>query len=250
MQFTDKMMKVIPSYFRSVLCRGSRYQKKFIFLAIAITVMLIVTVVLRNQRQKSQKNVPHVNRRVSIIGSDLQENRVIDQHTVNVPLSVYPSSMTSQSHQKMSIKQVAPERPLNSNEEETIIHQGQGECLWVNRTKDEPPYFLTAVVLLRIYKEDLANLTTREMKQWLEYLRYAGVEHVYLYDAFVTEDEAQKDKLEPFFRDKFITYVDWHEHNPHTLPMQTRGYQDCLDRFGSESTWQTAIDIDEYPFSP
>ena len=32
--------------------------------------------------------------------------------------------------------------------------------------------------------------------------------------------------------------------------MKTDGYQDCLDRFGSESTWQVAIDIDDYPFSP
>ena len=103
--------------------------------------------------------------------------------------------------------------------------------------KNEPPYFLTAFVLLRIFKESekRANLTSREMKQWLEYLRYSGVEHVYLYNAFVTEDESQKDELEPFFKDKFITYVDWHEHNPHTLPMKTDGYQDCLDRFGSEA---------------
>ena len=72
----------------------------------------------------------------------------------------------------------------------------------------------------------------------------------YLYDAYVTENEQQKDELEPFIKDYFVTYTDWHEYNPHTLPMKTHCYQDCLDRFGSETAWQAAIDIDEYPFSP
>ena len=201
-QSIDKMLKVIPRTLRCVLCRRNRYQKKFVFLAIAITVMLIVTIVLQNQWQDSRENVvTHVNRRFSM-SSDIQENQVIDQRTVEVLLSVNASSMIDQSHQKMSIEQVPPERPLNSNKEETIFHHG--ECLWVNRTKDEPPYFHTALVMLRIFKESekRANLTTREMRQWLEYLRYAGVEHVY---AFVIEDEAQKDKLELFFQDKFIT---------------------------------------------
>ena len=242
------MLKSIPSKVRSVLCRRNRYQKKFVFLALAIMAMLVITIVLGNRWQVSHENTGgHV--KYSIISSELLDNQVLDHHAADLQLSVNPSSMISQSHQKMSVNQVAPRKPLNSNKEETVIQQ---ECLWVNRTKDEPPYFLTALVLLRITKESekRSNLTTREMKQWLEYLRYAGVEHVYLYDAFVTEDEAQKDKLEPFFQDKFITYVDWHEHNPYTIPMQIKGYQDCLDRFGSESTWQTALDIDEYPFSP
>ena len=73
---------------------------------------------------------------------------------------------------------------------------------------------------------------------------------MYLYDAWVTEDESQIEELEPFINDKFVTYTDWHEHNLYTLPMQTKCYQDCLDRFGLESTWQAAIDIDEYPFAP
>ena len=125
------------------------------------------------------------------------------------------------------------------------------DCLWVNRTKSEPSYFLTAVVLLRIYKNDKANLTTRELKQWLEYMRYIGVEHVYLYDAFYTEDESQADALKLFLQDKYVTYTDWHEHNPYTISgTQVSAYQNCIGRFGSQSTWQTAIDIDEYPFSP
>ena len=126
-------------------------------------------------------------------------------------------------------------------------------CRWVNRTQVKPRYFLTAVVLLRIYKDSAAraNLTTRELKQWLQYMKYIGVEHVYLYDAFYNEDEAQAKYLNVYLRENYVTYIDWHMHNPYTISgTQVTAYQHCIDNFGSESTWQTAIDIDEYPFSP
>ena len=126
------------------------------------------------------------------------------------------------------------------------------DCLWANRTiLPKPHYFLSAVVLLRIYKEDKAKLSTRELKQWLEYMRYSGVEHVYLYDAFVNEDEAQMSEIKLFLQDNYVTYIDWHVHNPYTISgTQVSAYQHCIDHFGQENTWQTAIDIDEYPFSP
>ena len=125
-------------------------------------------------------------------------------------------------------------------------------CRWVNRTEaNKPRYFLTAVVLLRIYKDDKAKLTTRELKQWLQYMKYIGVEHVYLYDAFYNEEEAQAKYLDVYLRENYVTYIDWHMHNPYTISgTQVTAYQHCIDNFGSESTWQTAIDIDEYPFSP
>ena len=129
--------------------------------------------------------------------------------------------------------------------------QSDMDCLWVNRTMPKSRYFLTAVVLLRIYKDDKANLTTRELKQWLEYMRYIGVEHVYLYDAFVTEDEAQMSEIKLFLQDDYITYIDWHVHNPYSISgTQVSAYQHSINHFGQEATWQTAIDIDEYPFSP
>lgn len=125
------------------------------------------------------------------------------------------------------------------------------ECAsWFTTTRSQP-YYLTAVLLMRIYETDKAKLTTRELKQWLLYLRYTGVEHVYLYDAFMTADESQKDHLTSFFQDSFITYVDWHTHNPYTIDgTQVTAYQHCIDNYGRGSQWQVAIDIDEYPFSP
>ena len=114
------------------------------------------------------------------------------------------------------------------------------------------PYFLTAVLLVRIYVKDLAQLTTREMRQWLYYLRYAGFEHVYVYDAFVFKEESQVQALKLLIDEGFVTYVDWsHRAFPYSISgTQHSAYQDCIHKFGRESMWQAAIDIDEYPFSP
>lgn len=137
---------------------------------------------------------------------------------------------------------------LNKNASNTS--KENGGCLeWVQRAP-KPPYFLTVVLLVRIYKEDKAKLTTKEMKEWLQYLRYAGVEHVYIYDAWVYEQESQLSMLKAFEEDGYITYVDWHTHNPYTISgTQVAAYQNCIEKYSHETAWQAAIDIDEYPFS-
>lgn len=114
------------------------------------------------------------------------------------------------------------------------------------------PFNLTAVLLVRIYVKDLAQLTTRELRQWLYYLQYAGFEHVYIYDAFVIKNESQAQALKSLIDQGFVTYVDWsHKASPYSIDgTQHSAYQDCINRFGRESIWQAAIDIDEYPFSP
>ena len=146
----------------------------------------------------------------------------------------------------------------------SALHEGH-EGVWVNSTTNpsdqsclewvkrapKPPYFLTAVLLMRIYVKDRAKLTTKELKMWLQYLRYAGVEHVYVYDAWVHENESQSENLKLFKDDGYITYIDWHTHNPYTvMKTQVPAYQNCIDNYKDETEWQTAIDMDEYPFSP
>lgn len=116
----------------------------------------------------------------------------------------------------------------------------------------KPPYFLTAVLLVRIYIKDRAQLSSREMLQWLMYLRYAGVEHVYVYDAYVFTNESQRDALTPLIDEEYVTYIDWHHH---AFPFSSYGtqmaaYHDCNVKWGKISMWRIATDIDEYPFSP
>ena len=126
-------------------------------------------------------------------------------------------------------------------------------CLsWCNKTNTGGRYFLSAVLLVRIYSSDLAKLSTRELMQWLYYLKYAGFEHVYVYDAYVFKKESQKSALEFLIREDFVTYVDWsHKAYPYSVTgTQESAYQHCLKNWGGESKWQASIDIDEYPFCP
>ena len=127
------------------------------------------------------------------------------------------------------------------------------QCLsWCNQANTGGRYFLSAVLLVRIYSSDLAKLSTRELMQWLYYLKYAGFEHVYVYDAYVFNHESQKNALEFLIKEGFITYVDWsHKAYPYSITgTQESAYQHCLDNWGNQSEWQASIDIDEYPFCP
>ena len=45
--------------------------------------------------------------------------------------------------------------------------------------------------------------------------RYAGVEHVYVYDLWTLPGESQKEQLEVFVREGFVTY--FYRHTRHTL---------------------------------
>ena len=117
-------------------------------------------------------------------------------------------------------------------------------------------YFLTAVVMTRIYANDINNFTSNELIQWLQFMSYAGVEHVYLYDAYFYQNESQREAVNCFVKSGFVSYIDWH-HKAVDNDRQHRGvatqqpaYQHCLETFGHQFVWQTATDIDEYPYCP
>ena len=159
---------------------------------------------------------------------------------------------------KSGNRSIAKNKPTNSTDvyqpvrvsDLGVVENHSSDCNWANFTVSGPPYFLTAVFIVRIYEKDLSELTTAEIKQWLVYLRYAGVEHVYLYDLWYLPGESQREALDVFIREGFLTYTDWHKYNPYVRKRsQLPAYQHCIDHFGKESEWQAAIDIDEYPFS-
>lgn len=125
------------------------------------------------------------------------------------------------------------------------------DCDWVNFKVKGPPYFLTVVFTVRIYESDKSQLKSTHLKQWLTYLHYAGVEHIYLYDLWYLPGESQREELDYFIREGFLTYTDRHDLNPFVRDKSLiPSLQQCIDEFGNETTWQAAIDIDEYPFSP
>ena len=124
------------------------------------------------------------------------------------------------------------------------------EKMEMDSTADQPKFYLTAVLFVRIYEHDKANLTTRDLLQWIKYYLYIGVDHIYIYDSYVIEKESQKEYLAEYIKSGIVTYLDWHEKNPYTMSIQVQAYQNAIDKYKDDTVWQMAFDIDEYPYSP
>ncbi|CAC5416933.1 unnamed protein product [Mytilus coruscus] len=110
--------------------------------------------------------------------------------------------------------------------------------------------YLAAVILVRLYKEDKAKLTRLELKQWIEYMLYAGVRCIYLYDHFMFKNES----LQQWCNEKFpniVVYHEWKAQIPYSITRtQVTAYKHALLSYGNISEWQIAFDMDEYPFMP
>jgi hypothetical protein len=69
-----------------------------------------------------------------------------------------------------------------------------------------------AVFFIRLYKGDIATLGRKELLEWLEYMRYAGVGHFYMYDCYVdraTESLEHDSMMKQFYISGDVTYIDW-----------------------------------------
>lgn len=70
-------------------------------------------------------------------------------------------------------------------------------------------YYLTGVVMIRVFAADKSNWTTRDLIEWIKYVQYAGIEHLYIYDNFFSADEKQEPYLQDFIQSGYVTYIDW-----------------------------------------
>jgi len=107
---------------------------------------------------------------------------------------------------------------------------------------------------VRIYDEDEARWTVRELKQWLHYMLLAGVEHFYVCDHYANESERLDGALRRYIDAGLVTYIPWGKNSAagggSPLRAQIRCYQRLVTRYRRRHRWQIAVDIDEYPFSP
>ncbi|KAL3696902.1 hypothetical protein R1sor_010978 [Riccia sorocarpa] len=118
---------------------------------------------------------------------------------------------------------------------------------------DGETFFLAAVIVNRVFKEDLFEITYYECKQWIEYMLYAGVEHIYWYDTAHGEGESQESHLREYVERGILTYHRFQ----HLFPgiagyhvQQIHSYEHFLSNYGSKMKWAVEDDIDEYPFMP
>lgn len=79
----------------------------------------------------------------------------------------------------------------------------------------------------------------RYFKEWIEYHRMLGVDHIYLYNNFSTDDYATV--LKPYIDEGYVTLTDW----PYELS-QIPAYQHCYEHFKDDTFWLMFLDLDEF----
>mmetsp|Transcript_31672 Transcript_31672/g.49582 ORF Transcript_31672/g.49582 Transcript_31672/m.49582 type:complete len:397 (+) Transcript_31672:159-1349(+) len=114
-----------------------------------------------------------------------------------------------------------------------------------NKTKQRK-YALSAIVVLRVnFPEDRLRNSFREVREWMEWLFYSGVDHVYVYDNWQFEEERILHCLKPYIDGGFVTYHDWGKKNHHKSQMPAQEH--WLTHHRNEVEWQLQADYDEYP---
>ncbi|CAI5516658.1 unnamed protein product [Closterium sp. Naga37s-1] len=91
--------------------------------------------------------------------------------------------------------------------------------------------------------------------QWMEYMRYAGTEHVFWYDCAASDAESQAAALSVYVRAGLLTYHRLHQIAPPPAGANYHFDQDSslshfLQHHRHESKWVAFADVDEYIFMP
>ena len=107
-------------------------------------------------------------------------------------------------------------------------------------------YQLAEVLQVRIYSEDRAQWSLAELKQWMHYMFWGGVEHIYLCDHYKYEYEMLNRPLQLYIDLGLLTYIP--KHLPRkAMSAQVECYQYVINKYKQVTTWQMAVDMDEYP---
>ena len=108
-------------------------------------------------------------------------------------------------------------------------------------------FYLAVALQVRIYNIDKAKLTLNELKQWIHYVLWAGVEHIFLCDHYKYKNETLRSSLHKYINSKLVTYLPW-KIPRNAIKAKVRCYQYIIDNYKSKTQWQMAIDMDEYPY--
>ena len=121
----------------------------------------------------------------------------------------------------------------------------------------DPQYYVTAVIRVRLYKEDKAKWTIAELKQWLHYQFWAGAEHIYVCNHFLKRSERLEIPLKKYINLGLVTLIPWvhmwsapgsKNYWSHNTRNQQACYNHVAFKYGNHSVWQYNFDMDENPY--
>jgi hypothetical protein len=102
-----------------------------------------------------------------------------------------------------------------------------------------------ACAMFRIWPGDEFSMSYLDLLDWLGYVRWSGVKHIFLYDNCHVDSECQTNASAL----PYVTYIKWQ--SAHYASAQTSAIEHCLSnvRLTAPDAWALLCDIDEYPFS-
>mmetsp|Transcript_317 Transcript_317/g.447 ORF Transcript_317/g.447 Transcript_317/m.447 type:complete len:300 (+) Transcript_317:121-1020(+) len=103
---------------------------------------------------------------------------------------------------------------------------------------------LSAVLLFRLFHGDSLRFTVNDLHHWLDYMRFAGIDHFYLYDNCHSDEECIPD----LGRLPDATYIKWQIKD--YKEAQTPAYNHHLQAHHPQASYEIILDMDEYPFIP
>jgi hypothetical protein len=86
---------------------------------------------------------------------------------------------------------------------------------------------------------------SRYLREWIEFQRLMGAEHVYLYNNESTDDFAKV--VVPYVAEGFVSVTPWASFDTEVSP-QLRAYAHAICNFGPQFRWMAFIDLDEFLF--
>lgn len=105
------------------------------------------------------------------------------------------------------------------------------KTIFRKKASDDKKYYVS---ICGIFKDEAFYL-----KEWIEYHKKAGVDHIYLYNNNSTDNYLTV--IKPYLEEGYVDLIDWPKSQA-----QMEAYHDCFNRFRNETSWLGFIDIDEF----
>ena len=108
---------------------------------------------------------------------------------------------------------------------------------------------LSAVIMFRLFDEDTLGFALEDLRNWMDYMSYAGVQHFYVYDNCVKPTECQSSAASSFLvASPRVTYTQWSIEDYQQA--QVPAYNHHLQTHFPQHDFEVLLDMDEYPFMP
>ena len=161
------------------------------------------------------------------------------------------------SYDSVKSKEITRNSP-NNNQHMVNMAKWQTN-LGLGKNVSDRQFYLSAVVRVRLYKEDKSKWTVSEFKQWMHYQFWAGAEHIYICNHFLNDTENLEKPLEKYIKLGLVTLFSWNHieairgsktYYKDNANNQDSCYQHVLEKYRNQSVWQYNFDMDENPYCP